>query len=301
MRTLARQPLVEMARNLSVVLPPVRARQAARSTTGAMNDPETMVAWAQLVTGAAERYGLDLTVPGTSVAEVGPGHSLGVAVSLLASGVWSAVAIDVERYADPTDVAAFQPVVAACRRAGLASESVLAADLLDQLDYRIVRPDGVWPVPDASFDLVYSFFAGEHLRRPDLVLDEVLRKLKPGGLGLFLIDLRDHRDFGDDWLGFLRHGDRTWEAMASRRGCWCNRMRVPEWRATFEARFDIVEESLDLGLPLPTGFDRADLAPRFRNVPMHELMASGVTYVVRRPGARTATPAPRREAVGRPG
>src|SRR5438105_13313548 len=43
-----------------------------------------------------------------------------------------------------------------------------------------------------------------------------------------------------NWLHSLYYEPWPWEAMYSRRGKWCNRLRAPDWRELFEQYFEVV-------------------------------------------------------------
>jgi SAM-dependent methyltransferase len=51
--------------------------------------------------------------------------------------------------------------------------------LLDE--FRLIGPDGRWPVDDDSIDLTVSDYVLEHVDRPDQFFDECRRVLRPGG------------------------------------------------------------------------------------------------------------------------
>ena len=55
----------------------------------------------------------------------------------------------------------------------------------DELDSALVIENGTLPVPDASFDMVFSDYVLEHVEHPVQFLSETWRVLKPGGTYLF--------------------------------------------------------------------------------------------------------------------
>jgi len=286
LQRLAHHPIRYVLQNNMLLLPGVRRIQRARSTTGAMNDLELMVGWAKEIIEAARRGGTDII--GSELAEVGPGHSLGLALCLLLAGASHVAAIDVEAFADLTDTQTYQAVVDRFRRSGMMrEEDADLARLFGRLDYSVVNRDGGWPLPDESRDVVYSYFSGEHLRFPEAVLRETHRVLRPNGLCLHVVDLRDHDPRAGNWLHFLYYEPWLWEAMHSRRGKWCNRLRAPDWRALFERYFELVSvEELRLE-PFPKDFDRTKLATPFQKHDDQTLSISHLRVIARKP-ARTA-------------
>lgn len=149
------------------------------------------------------------------------------------------------------------------------------------LDLRQTSEAGAWPIAASSIDLVYSFWTAEHLRSPIGVLEQVRRVLKDDGIAIIRVDLRDHRDLEGDWLSFLKYSSRVWDAAASRRGCWTNRLRASQWQAMFESLFDVIDVEAERR-ELPAKFRRDRLARRFRDLPFNELRCAALTMVVRR-------------------
>lgn len=49
-------------------------------------------------------------------------------------------------------------------------------------EFRLVGPDGRWPLDDASADLAVSDFVLEHVTEPGAFVDELRRVLRPGGV-----------------------------------------------------------------------------------------------------------------------
>src|SRR5688500_3167314 len=100
-------PLRHIVQNALLTLPGTGRVQQSKTTTGAMNNPDLMAEWAEQVFTAARSAGVEIR--GARVAEVGPGHSLGVAACLVAAGAAVASAVDVRQFADPANVEAWSP------------------------------------------------------------------------------------------------------------------------------------------------------------------------------------------------
>jgi SAM-dependent methyltransferase len=96
-------------------------------------------------------------------------------------------------------------------------------------------------LPDGSMDVVFSLAVLEHVRRPQVVIDNIYRMTRPGGWCLHAIDLRDHRDF-DNPLDFLKMDEPSYLA---ERPNGENRWRASDFLDAFSAAgFEIVSADL---------------------------------------------------------
>lgn len=245
-------PLRHIAQNFACYIPGVRKLQRGYATTGAMNDPIVMTEWA----GYIER---DIIVKGKSICgqiflEIGPGHSIGVALNLLKAGAKGVYLLDIKKYADLTGV---------------------DQTLRERLHYAIVNDEGDWPIESESVDVIYSYFSGEHLRYPDNVVKAMARALRHDGVCIFAVDLEDHVHRDTNRLQYLYYEEKLWNAMFSQRGAWTNRLLEPDWRNLFERSFSRVEITPALK-DLPECFDRTRIAPKFRNYPESVLHVSSI-------------------------
>jgi SAM-dependent methyltransferase len=256
--------------------------------TGAMGDPDIVVDRASHVIEAAATA--DTSIAGARLVEIGPGHTLGLAISLLLAGASRVDAVDTARYAgSQLDVRSFTGLWRRCAEAGLIDhDTVSDADAalgsaIARLEYRVVDGREAWPFRGQSKDIIYSFSVLEHVRDLRGLLEESARVLRTGGLCIHTIDLRDHYNLGagEDWLAFLRFDDRQWDRMTSARFAWCNRLRAPELRDLFAELFEIVEFTTEPA-DLPDGFDHETIAPRFRRFDAGELSVATVSVVARR-------------------
>lgn len=247
-----------------------------------MNEPDLMATWAKQVTETALAHGF--SIEKANLIEIGAGHSLGVAAALLVRGAAEVTAIDIKAYADPSDLNQFLPIIERCQEIGLLDRTkTVDLEKIEQcLKYSIVKDDGHWNLDNDSADLVYSYFSGEHWRSVDQVLAEIQRVLKPGGLCLHAIDLRDHYHFEGNWLQFLYYEPWLWEAMTSKRGKWSNRLLSPQWYGKFEKLFEILsfEETRQ---PVPPDFDSTKLAAPFQKYDLETLLVSHLWVVARKP------------------
>jgi SAM-dependent methyltransferase len=281
-------PARHVAQNVAMRFAPLRWMARRFHQTGAMDDPDIVVDRAVRVVEGADIGGM--SVRDARLVEIGPGHTLGLAVSLLLAGASRVEAIDTVRYAAATpDPRSFIELWRRCSEAGLVDASNAAdptaaqAASVARLGYRIVDGGGKWPFPDGSKDIVYSFSVLEHVRDLRGVLEESRRVLRAGGLSIHTIDLRDHYNLGptEDWLAFLAFEDRQWDRMTSARFAWCNRLRAPELRTLFTELFELVQFTEQIA-ELPQDFDRRRLASRFRRFDVDELSVSFVSVVARK-------------------
>ncbi|WP_434381383.1 class I SAM-dependent methyltransferase [Melittangium boletus] len=95
--------------------------------------------------------------------------------------------------------------------------------------------------PDASFDLVCSWSAFEHIERPAEALAEVARVLKPGGMAYLAVHLYTSHSGNHDPRSLTRSGAEPpyWPHLregyrdAERSSCYVNEVRLEEWKRLF--------------------------------------------------------------------
>jgi SAM-dependent methyltransferase len=252
-------PLRHILQNLTCYIPGVRALQRARAATGAMNDAAVMTEWTSYIERDVTAAGK--AISGSTFLEVGPGHSIGVAVNLIKAGAKRVYALDVEKYAD---LFALDP------------------KLRERFHYVIVREQADWPIEPQSVDVVYSYFSGEHLRYPERVVKAMQRVLRRDGVCIFAVDLEDHAHRDTNRLQFLYYGPKLWEAMFSQRGAWTNRLLEPNWRDLFQQSFEKVEITPAIK-SLPEIFDQNRVTPSFRKYPKDALLFSNIWVVATSP------------------
>jgi SAM-dependent methyltransferase len=104
-----------------------------------------------------------------------------------------------------------------------------------RIDLRIYD-GGVLPYAEGSFDRLWATDVLEHLRRPALTMREAHRVLKPEGLFICRVDLRDHYHLEEEsnWLDCMRYSERLWRAMTWHRSSYVNRLRYSAWFRLFQ-------------------------------------------------------------------
>lgn len=221
-----------------------------------------------------------------AVLELGPGDALFTAViarSLGASKVWlvdqgSHAAMDMRPYAQLIDYLKQQGLSPDLEKMPQTMMELLkecAADYLTDGVHALAR------IPTNSVDYCFSNAVLEHVPKADFVLlvAELCRVMKPDGVSIHRVDLRDHLG---GRLNNLRFSQATWEGDLFRKsGFYTNRIRFNEMIAVFEqAGFDCRLKRVIRWNALPT--PRAKLDEAFRHLPDEDLFVSGFDVMLHR-------------------
>jgi SAM-dependent methyltransferase len=248
------------------------------------------------------------------VAEIGPGDNFGVALLVLGNGAEEVHAID--RYASVREAERHAAILRAlASRHGLAHlfDGARGERTLRGLIHhpglpaeRFFRESGL------AFDAIVSRAVIEHLYDPIAALDDMARALRPGGVMVHRIDLRDHGMFaGRHPLTFLTVPDPLYRRMTRASGR-PNRVLLPAWRAWLDraglpgslritrlagvdgeiapAEWDEVDPNLREQALACVGAIRPHLAAIMAPCDDRDLAVSGCVLVAAKPKAR-ATPA----------
>ncbi len=195
--------LFEMLKNLLIKLPPVKAIAKRTHVTGVNQSDEG-------VDKIYNVYNKHADFNNKDIIELGPGHTYGVACKIKKAGARSISIIDIEKYIP---------------------DSVLSEHrYLNHIIYK----GNEMPIADNSYDIVLSYTVYEHLRNPEMTINETYRILRKGGLAVHLVDLGDHIFYGananpDKVLNCLRYSKTIWNMMSINRGVYVNRLRQSEW------------------------------------------------------------------------
>jgi SAM-dependent methyltransferase len=255
---------------------------------------------------------------GWRILEIGPGDNLGVALRFLLDGVQDVTCVD--KYHARRDPAHHLRIYRAMRER-LGTQARARFDDAVRLDNDAVcnprrlrylcgvgaeRADRV--LAGEHFDLIVSRAVVEEISEPEAALRAMDRLLKPGGLMVHKIDLRDYAVFPRDLyhpLTFLTVRDRLYRLMTSHTPA-SNRRRIGDYRqimtrmgydATFlvthmlgtqdELPVPTAEANLDPALARPASdlisAIRPRLAARFRNRDDGELAVMGIFLTARKP------------------
>ena len=220
-----------------------------------------------------------------SVLEFGPGDSLFSAViahSLGASHTWM---VDVATFATQ-DMAAYSALFDVLRSKGLKLPFKEIPSTVDEVinlcngEYLTNGVKSFAQIPSASLDFCFSNAALEHVRKEDfsLLVSELFRVLKPGGVCVHRVDLKDHLG---GRLNNLRFSEVTWEgALFRESGFYTNRIRFGEMVSMF------TDTGFDCHLPRVTRWSelplsRTRLAEQFQCLTDLDLLVSGFDIVLR--------------------
>jgi SAM-dependent methyltransferase len=234
---------------------------------------------------------------GRRVLEVGPGENLGVGLRLLQMGVRKVVSIDrFHSLRPPSEQVRLYRAMAENLPHGQRREFDSLETFADDAK------------SNSGFDLIVSRAVLEHLYDPARALEAMDRLLAPGGRMIHEIDFRDHgmySSLGLNPLTFLTVPDFIWRAMSSHVGApnrWLAASFGNKLKAMgYELRMDIkhiLHEDRVIGKPaLIRGVDfgdpqaeivegiRSRLLPRFRRLPLEELLTSVIVITARKPDA----------------
>lgn len=285
---LARDVLGEIAKNLAMGLPPVRAWRLRRPRAASLfthRDQDLERYAFQALRSLTKVVG---RIHGMRIVEFGPGDYLTSGFSLLAAGAAFYTAVD--RFPG--------------NHGGTVAKQWYAGiqDAWPRLFPGISWPEGLRPLdfPEAyaeriqvvsqpierltigqRFDVVCSFQVGEHVSDLDAFAQTTARLLAPNGIAVHAVDFGPHdcwRAYPDPFT-FLRFPDWLWALMGSNRGT-PNRHRHHEFEAAFEsAGLRVSITGVQPFLESEVGL--ASVATRFRTMPRDSLMVRRATYFCR--------------------
>lgn len=220
-----------------------------------------------------------------AVLELGSGDSLFTAViarSLGASKIWL---VDSGSFAT-TAMPLYVDLIDYLRKQGFQVPMVALPQTIRDIlkiceaEYLTRGVSSLAQLPPNSVDYCFSNAVLEHIPRDDFALlaTELYRVMKPEGVSVHRVDLKDHLGGG---LNNLRFASVTWESDLFRKsGFYTNRIRFGEMISLFErAGFDCQLPRVMRWDTLPT--PRAKLDEAFRCLPDDDLLVSGFDVVLR--------------------
>jgi SAM-dependent methyltransferase len=220
------------------------------------------------------RAGLDGSLAGKTILELGPGD--GVATALLAAchGARS-ILLDAGSFASK-DVTVYQKLANDLSTVGFSPPDISSAATLQcVLDAcgAVYLTEGLKSfshIETGSVDLIFSQAVLEHVRKYEFAetMKECRRVLSPNGVVSHQVDLRDHLGGG---LNNLRFNEKIWESVFFvKSGFYTNRIRYSEMLKFFkDADFAVSVLDTSRWDKLPIG--RADLNVHFAKLPDDEL------------------------------
>jgi SAM-dependent methyltransferase len=223
-----------------------------------------------------------------NVLEIGPGDSLFTAViakSLGASQTWL---VDAGAFAT-TPREGYGNLVAFMAQQGYDATAEVLPDSVPEI---LLAYDGTYltrgvaslaKLSPASIDFCFSNAVLEHIPKGDFaeLAAQLMRVLKPGGVCVHRVDLKDHLGGG---LNNLRFSEPTWEGpLLSGSGFYTNRIRFGEMIEIFErAGFMCRLPRIVRWEQLPLSRDKLDKS--FRHVPDDDLLVSDFDMVLTQAG-----------------
>jgi SAM-dependent methyltransferase len=248
----------------------------------------------------AQRTLGDLT--GISVLELGPGPTLSAGIVFRELGAKEYFGVDIFR--DPTfnTRATLQVVQELTRMSfcdfvdnfngrplGYVNEGPISDNIdLDDKRIHFVRPRDFYELPyqAGTIDFLFSHFTFEHAQKPNELIDEIARVLRPGGVTSHFIDIEDHSDFSRPF-DYLVYSDEEWDACYGPEGrpVWMyeNRLRASDFRNLFEkSGLKVVESNPLRSAKMPDDIRRR-LAPRFLDYSQEDLETVWYLITCRKP------------------
>lgn len=287
-RSLSLDVLREIAKNIGMGIPQVRAWRLRRPRAGALFGGRD---------GDLERYALfplrNLLevlggVSGLDILEIGPGDFLTSGLSLMAGGAKSYAVIDrfVGDYEKPEAKAWYRGIQEAWPRL---FPDLTWPDYLRAEDFPEAFPDRIeilsGTIEEASaprqYDVVCSYQVGEHVSDINAFAKASALLLKSDGVAVHRVDFGPHDcwSYYQDQLTFLRFPDWLWWLMGSNRGT-PNRQRYHQFHAAFE-KAGLKVDVVGLELFPEEMVVRARLYKKFRGMPFASLKVGTAIFVCR--------------------
>lgn len=220
-----------------------------------------------------------------TVLELGPGDSLFSAVIARCLGATKTILVDAGEFAFPCE-ADYDRLFEILSRKGVSSP----IDRIENSNINVIKQyngeyltqgvTSLTTLPDASIDYCYSNAVLEHIPRSEfgVMVEELLRVLKPSGLSVHRVDLRDHLGGG---LNNLRFSDERWESdLFTKSGFYTNRIRFLEMISIFESigfECEILNTIRWGEMPLP----RLAMDKQFQYLDEEDLLVSCFDLVLR--------------------
>ena len=223
---------------------------------------------------------------GISIIEMGPGDYLTSGVAFLAYGVSHYATLD-RFMGDVNTAEARQWYKAAAQHWEAFFPETPFPDWLDieqfpeaYMDKIDIYRTGIEMLnvqETGQFDVVCSFYVGEHVQDIISYAQKTADLLKEDGIAIHLVDFGPHgcwRQYDDPWT-FLQFPTWTWNLMGSNRGI-PNRFRFHEFSEAFAKAGLTTKDVQAIKIPPPQN----TVAPRFRNMPKESLSVIQALFVL---------------------
>ncbi len=226
-----------------------------------------------------------------TLAELGPGDSIGVGLAALLSGVDRYCALDVVRFSNAgSDLAVFDELAALSK----ARDPSLSDDRISAIRSVLLSPGsehgGIsirymvpWSdervIEPGTVDLILSHAVLEHVVDLESTYRALRVWLRRGGMMSHQIDFRSH-GITEKWNGYRAYPEILWKLIAGRRTYLINRQPC-------SAHIEIMEKN---GFEIlaarkqhrTDGIARSQLAPRWKNISDDDLACADLTVQARK-------------------
>jgi len=303
-----------MAKGVLTYVPPIdwwRRRRAA--TGGSASARYCYSVWLRHLVVLGQH---GFRIGGTSIAELGPGDSIGIGLAAMLSGASRYVGLDAVPYAAKANLSAlvaemtrlydaqtaipddkeFPRVRPRLSRYGFPDHLVVVAGLNEaarrvgaavadglreegEVAYRApwTRTSDVAP---GSLDLVFSQAVLQYVEDLESLYASTFLWLKPGGFCSHATGLGAN-DMSPYWNGHWAYSDTEWRVARGRREYFLNRQPLSvHLRLAREAGFEVLRTDVQRDV---TGLSTEQLAPCFRQLDDEDRYASGAMIVLRKP------------------
>ena len=220
-----------------------------------------------------------------SVLELGTGDSLFTALIAKTLGATRSWLIDTGSYAI-NDINVYVEMVKYLKEIGYMPVDDLFAPAIKEMlsvcnaQYLTEGTHSLRVIPDHSVDFCFSNAVLEHVPKQEFgkLVNEMRRVLKPDGICVHRVDLKDHLGGG---LNNLRFSETTWESDLFRKsGFYTNRIRFAEMVTIFQqAGFECQFPRVIRWNTLPVS--RSALVKTYQDLPDDDLLVSGFDVVLK--------------------
>lgn len=278
----------EIVKGLLTYVPIIRSRYLSPPTGGSNSARYCYSVFMRHLVRAREVHEWPVPVPST-VAELGPGDSIGVGIAALLAGANSYTGLDVVRFASlsknldifeelttlfrerapipgPDEFPEIRPLLTSYDFPLLILPEAWLDAALEEARVRMIRDEVKTPgsmiryvapwddedvIDDGSIDFLISQAVLEHVNDLESTYAGLDRWLAPDGLMSHSIDFRSH-GLHEAWNGHLSFAPLVWRVLVGRRRALLNRAQWSQHHAYLQARFRIAQLTLferEDGLP----------------------------------------------------
>ncbi len=226
-----------------------------------------------------------------TLAELGPGDSIGVGLAALLSGVDRYYALDVVRFSDTgSNLAIFDELAASSK----ARDASLSDERISRIRSAIASPGSerggvtikymapwfdVRAIEPESVDAIVSHAVLEHVVDLESTYRVLALWLKPGGMMSHQIDFTSHGT-AEKWNGYRAYPEFLWKAIVGRRPYLINRQPCSAHLDLLERNgFEIVATKR---VDRTDGIARSRLSRRWKNISDDDLACSDLTVQARK-------------------